>query len=281
VNAPLRPIRIAGMADWLHPQSYVHKALALLKAYCDESWTGGVTAIAGYVASKPVWEAVEGAWQNVLTPYADKGVKTFHAAHCCGAEGYGEFALVDTFHRMAILTSLSGILRDANVQAVWSAIYTEDWDQTVTDREFLAAFPKPFHLCFEHIVRQLAAWARKNANGERVCPVFSRQPEFEEWMTYASQSYGQAAWYQETLGPIAFGYPWQVVPLQCADLIAHEISWEWERRGYGPPPTLQTIGYRRLLANASAYNGLHVGGCFDANALRLAVERFKKTGRII
>jgi len=270
------------IAAWLHQRAPGMRPVAVLEAYFDESMTQGVTAIAGYVATDTDWASIEGLWAGVLGLYADKGVRTFHATDCCGVEGYGEFGLVDTFHRMNILNSLSGILMGSAVQPVWSAVYTEDWDAAVTDPAFLAAFPKPFHLCFEHIARQLAHWgASRIGAGERIPVMFACQAGYQEWMAQASQSWAQPGWHKDVLGALAFDRPQRVIPLQCADLLAHEISWEWERREYGPRPTIATGGYRRLLERASAFNGLHVGGCFGVEGLCAAVERFKRTGSII
>ena len=257
----------------------------MLEAYFDESWTEpkdyGVTAIAGYVASRDTWVSIEGPWADRLGLYADKGVKTFHAAHCCGEEGYGEFARLNTFHRMAILTELSGLLERADVQPIWSAVYTEDWNAVVSDKNFLSKFPDPFNLCFEHMVWQLASWARRKANGERIAPMFARQDQYQHWMTLAEQAYSQFDWYKSVLDPITFGYPSQVIPLQAADLLAHEISWEWNRIGYSVPKNLAEAGIRRLLSKATAFRGMHEGGCFDAGALKVAIERYNKTGRVI
>lgn len=280
----MKHVRFLEVAAALHPRHSVVRAMALLRAFFDESWTRdgeGVTAIAGYVASAGVWDAVEEPWKARLALYADKGVRSFHMKDCCGAEGYGKFARVNTDHRLHIINSLSGILEKSDVQAIWSSVYNEDWNSVVTDPEFLNKFPKPFSLCFEHIVQQLWRWAKRNADGELVVPMFAYQPEYATHMSNVGAAYGQFPWYRDVLGPLAFDYPSRNVPLQGADLLAHEISWEWDRVGYGAPPTLMNIGIRRVLEKATGFNGLHLGGCFDANALKLTVERFKKTGSVI
>lgn len=258
--------------------------MAPLKAYFDESITHelqGVTAIAGYVGADSVWSSIEGPWTQQLALYADKGVKTFHMTECCGADGYGQFALVDTFHRMSIIKNLSELLGRSDIQPIWSAVLTEDW-QTIDDAEFLKKYPKPFYLCFDHIVYQLADWARRKANGERIDPMFAYSPEYAERMAEVGAAYSRQDWYKQALGPIAFGYPEQVIPLQAADMLVHEIAWHWDNQEYGPvPKRLEEVGYRRVFANATKFNGLNEGGCFDAGALGLAVERFKRTGRIL
>src|SRR5258708_30332461 len=111
MNAPVRLTPVVQIADWLHPRASKWKALAMLEAYFDESWTQpqhqGVTAIAGYVASRDVWASIEASWTDQLGLYANKGLRTFHAADCCGNTGYGEFALGDNFPPMSILTNPS------------------------------------------------------------------------------------------------------------------------------------------------------------------------------
>lgn len=179
------------------------------------------------------------------------------------------------------IDALSGILEKSDIQAVWSAVYDVDWNCTVHDGEFLNRFPTPFTLCFEHIVQQLWQWAKRKAGGELVVPMFAYQPEYADHMREVGAAYGQFPWYRDVLGPLAFDYPSRTIPLQAADLLAHEISWEWDRVEYGPPPTPMNIGIRRVLERSTGFNGLHVGGCFDANALKLTVDRFKKTGSVL
>ena len=67
------PVRIADLADCLHPRSSVWRSMALLHAYFDESGTHAgsrVVAIAGWVAAKGEWTALEAEWQAVLTAHS-------------------------------------------------------------------------------------------------------------------------------------------------------------------------------------------------------------------
>lgn len=279
MNAHVRAVGIASLADWLHAGAAKSKALVLMKAYFDESGTDGeslITVIAGYVASKDVWTEVEAKWKAELDVYADKGVKTFRMTDCIAQ--VGEFARLDKFFSSALIQKLSEVLRDHDVHAIWSAVSSEAW-KTVTDTAFLAAYPKPFDLCFDHVVRQLWRWAKTNAGGEIVVPMFAYQPEYYSRMAEVGRVYGSRASYREVLGPIAFGYPFQVVPLQTADFVAHPIRKEFEHVEYDEL-TLDNIDRALALKNATAFNGMGVGGGFDARALAATVERFKKTGNI-
>jgi hypothetical protein len=154
-------------ADRRHPVLSRLKALALMRAYFDESGVHKgslVTVIAGYVAAKDVWASLERKWNEELAVYADKGVKTFHMTECIAQSG--EFSGLDTFFSRALIMKLSEVLRDHNVKAIWSSVVIQDWDEVVTDAGFLARFPKPFDLCFEHVVQQLWEWAKRNAGAK-------------------------------------------------------------------------------------------------------------------
>jgi hypothetical protein len=69
------------------------------------------------------------------------------------------------------------------------------------------------------------------------------------------------------------------VPLQAADFVSHQINSRWEHVEYGDL-TLQNMGPTLALQNATAFNGMHVGGGFDRKSLKTVVERFKKTGKL-
>jgi len=274
------PVWIAETANWLRLQSSVWGSTALLDAFFDESGTHTgaiVTGIAGYVGSKKAWEAVKTEWSAELSLLADKGVSTFHMTDCIA--GTGEFARVDTFFRMALIKRLSEVLSRADIQAIWSWVITEDWAEVVTDLAFLARFPKPLDLCFEHIVRQLRDWAARSGGGERIAPMFGYSPEYYARMADIGRVYGRQTWYQEVLGPIAFGFPSQVVPLQAADFLVHLINAETHHLEYDDL-SLSNLGRSLALENATAFNGMHVGGGFDANALKLTLDRFARTGEI-
>ncbi|MGP1396480.1 MAG: hypothetical protein ACTS3R_13290 [Inquilinaceae bacterium] len=272
-------IRIGEIADWLHPRSSRHKALVLLYAYFDETGIhdgAHVTALSGFVGSKSAWEAIENRWAAVLAEFSMKGVSTFHMTDCVRQEG--EFSRVDTPQRGYIITQLSEALGAQNLQAVSSAVVVDDWSLAVSDSEFLRRFPKPFDLCFDDVVRQLWEWGAKNAIGETIAPMFAHQPEYHGRMEIVEKAYSAEEWYRRILGPIAFGYPDQVMPLQCADLLVHQMGWSIEKTRFGKI-SLADSGQTVALENATGGRFVH-GHWFDADALALTVSRFRETGEI-
>jgi hypothetical protein len=260
-------IRIEVVADWSHRSVVQWRGVVVLEAYFDESGTQGealITSIAGYVATRDEWIAVE------------KGVNTFHMTDCLAQEG--EFAFIEKPHVNSIIILITKAMgRHLKARPICSAVVNEDWNAVVTDKAFLARFPKPFDLCFDDVVRQLAEWARRNAGGEIVAPMFAFQPEYAERMTAIGAAYGKEAWYRNVLGPIAFGYPQQVIALQCADAIAHQTNYDVKRGEY-ERLTLATGGPTVALHNA-APKGV-TGHVFDERSLQITVERFTRTGEI-
>ena len=103
--------------------------------------------------------------------------------------------------------------------------------------------------------------------------MFAHQREYASRMQAVGAAYEREKWYRTVLGPIAFGHPEDVVPLQAADFISHQHNWDIENRRYGTAMT-----ETKALFNATPKGIL--GHWFDADGLRLTVERFKKTGEI-
>jgi hypothetical protein len=270
---------VSEIAEWLHGRTVIWRALAVLKSYFDESDTHGeasATSIAGYVATEATWNAFEADWAKELARYAEYGVTTFHMAPCLA--GYGEFSRLDSFWRNQLVLDMGRVLERHDLQPVWSAVVVEDWG-TVTDKEFLARYPKPFDLCFEHTIIQLWEWAQETTSGERVAPMFAITKEYLPRMAEIGAAYLASDWYGEFLAPIAFGRPSNVLPLQAADFMAHEASEQVRHLEYDVL-TIRNGGPRYAYNLATKARGAHVGGYFDAKALASTVRRFKETGTI-
>lgn len=250
--------------------------MVLLKAFFDESGTHGesaITAIGGYVATADTWIALEAHWRAELALLADKGVKTFHM--CEAISGTDEYKRVDEFHRAAHIKRMSEILRDADVQAVGVWVENSGWSE-ISDAEFLHAFPKPYHLCFDHVVRFLRDWSKRHVGGEKVVPMFAYTSEYSPavWAVYGAQT-----WYRDVLGALSFDHPSNVVPLQTADFVAHQIRQDAHHVNYDEL-TLENIGMTLALQNATAENGTSMVRGYDRVALHETVQRFKASGKI-
>lgn len=266
---------IVELAKALHPRASRWRAMALLNAYFDESGThagSAVTAIAGCVALEDAWADLEPKWAAELGIYADLGVRSFHMTDALAQQD--QFARVSTPHIKGIITQLSTLLGQANVDCIFSAVANDDWYAAVTDPQFLARFPTPFDLCFEDIVRALWEWSQRFADGEVVVPMFAYHPEYHDRMAAIGRAYGAQEWYREVLGPISFGYPAQVIPLQGADLVVHQMNDEIERR------LNQIISGRTMALDRAAGGRFIHGHWFDVEGLEITVKRFHEIGEI-
>jgi len=272
--------RVSDIADWLHPAASVWKALAMLRAYFDESGTHGdapITVIAGFVATAEVWAALEAEWSKLLSPLAELGVTWFHLVDC--QHGRKQFDRVRREIREDLIANLADVVSRHDVSAVWAGVNVEEFDRLATP-EFRQRFPKPYDLCFDEVVRQIWWWSRHNAQGERVPLMFAVQEEYEKRNIQAYQAWRAHPRAGELLGSLTFDFPKNVVPLQAADFIAGETAKEWTGREYGEMslrtgfqlnPTLQKITQRRAM---------HAGGLFSTEGLKTAIARFMTSGEI-
>ncbi|MPY74311.1 MAG: DUF3800 domain-containing protein [Alphaproteobacteria bacterium] len=271
-----RSIPLADLADFVHPRSSQRKALALLRAYFDETGIHDgalVTAIGGFVATQDAWSELETEWVKLIDEFASRGVRQFHMTDFLAQKG--EFERMDGPLRNYMLTRISELLASADVRGIFSAVVCDDWVSTVRDAEFLSQFPKPFFLCFEDVTRQLWEWSGKYAGGEPVAPMFAHQPEYHDRMAAVGQYLANTDWYPRFLVSITFGTPDRFIPLQAADFAAFSVREDIENRHYEPGAGHQTVAFH----TATQGNYVH-GHWFNAKALELTVERFCETGEI-
>ncbi|RJF80730.1 DUF3800 domain-containing protein [Oleomonas cavernae] len=268
-----RDISISALADLVHGAASRWKALALLQAYFDESGTHGsasIAAIAGYVADQATWSALEAEWRAAQPAYAP----VFHMSPCIS--GHREYHGIPETERHDLIVRLSKILEAHPVRAIWSAVVIEDWENEAKDAAFLSKFPKPFDLCFRHIVWQLRNWSISHCNGEEIAPVFALNDEYQKRMSEVGAAIQAHPSYLNVLGGLSFYPPSKVVPLQTADFLAYEVCKHWDNHVYGPPITLANSGYRNVFVNATT--GHQSGGCFADLGLKNAICQFKQTG---
>ena len=108
--------------------------------------------------------------------------------------------------------------------------------------------------------------------------MFAYHQDYQERMAEVGRAYGQHSWYHDVLGPIVFGHPEQVVPLQAADLLVHQVNGDVKRRAYGPYD-LASLAPTKAMQQASGGRFMP-GNWFDADGLKLTVRRYRDTGEI-
>src|SRR5271167_236735 len=127
VQVMAKHIPIAELADMLHGHSNAWKALAMLKAYSDDSVTpvgSSITAIGGFVATSRAWQSAEVEWRSVLADYSQYGVIWFDPVEC--ANGTGQFERVPSTLRNSTPMRFAKILLKYELMPVWAAVVNDD-----------------------------------------------------------------------------------------------------------------------------------------------------------
>ena len=106
--------------------------------------------------------------------------------------------------------------------------------------------------------------------------MFAFHNEFTPRMSEIGRLYGAHDWYKDVLGALAFDYPERVAPLQAADLLAHQMRWDAEKRIYGPF-TLANMGPTRAVMNATGGRFIF-GNLLEKDGLLKTMKRFKEAG---
>lgn len=265
-----RHIPISEIAAVVHRSSDLVKALAMLRAYFDDSGTHSnslVTTISGYVGSEKTWKIIEGEWLAILADYRQYEVTWFHSADI--ASWQGEWAKVPlTICRDAPLR-FARVLGKHRILPIWAAVVNEDFYRFATT-DFLATFPDPFTLCFHQAMGQMYNWARHNA-ASKVAPIAAHGSYAEKLLT-AHARYLRDGDFPEYIGPISFDEPRRVIPLQAADLLANQFYHYWIGLEYRPPQG-QYPTYPVVLDEATKAIPPNWGACYSGDGMRLAVER--------
>ena len=250
---------------------------ALFVAYLDESGihdSSPITAVGGFVGHAETWVSFESDWREAL---GDVGITAFHAVDC--EQGNGEFMKLPLELRYALANRLARIIAKADLLGVWRTVINDDWHATNFDDEFKQAHPKPFYLCFSGVAQKLVDWAARRADGSRLSLVYSEQQEFQEHIQEIWKAYNDGN-RRGKFSSFEMASYHDCVPLQAADLIAYEMNRDWQTRVYRPDPSPFAYRERIPIHNIRHGGGLDLSGCYDANALQVAMKRFRETGEI-
>ena len=193
------------------------RSLAMLTAFLDDTGTHAgspVIGVLGMVSNSMHWARIEFSWKSKLKA---KGLSCFHAVDC--EHGNGEFEHMQSPDRLALWRELLGTVATNRAVIVGSAVVREAWDGLPAA---VKAWYKddPIYFCFEHCMQQLSAWSKAAQFSQPVAIVFAEQQQHQSTVGRLHDYYRRSAYFSN-LGSFAVAKPQCVVPLQCADLIAH------------------------------------------------------------
>jgi hypothetical protein len=191
----------------------------ILKAFFDESADHISYGIGGCVASLEEWKEFEVEWKAVLKRFHVRGLHMKELAHF-----KADYSDWDEVRRHAFLGDLL-VIMDRHVQTFIGAVVSKQAWGALTDEERGWFFGEPYYPSFQECARGAALQAWLGLPDDKVEMNFARHPQFTgraaalyEAMC-GSDHFGAL---RKRFGGIAFQDPYELVPLQAADLVAYE-----------------------------------------------------------
>jgi len=121
---------------------------------------------------------------------------------------------------------------------------------------FLARFPKPFYLAFEHCMQIAMNWTQNAWPGEKVALIFNNQEPEQARMGDIHGAYAQSKAFGAALGSLTFGSRKEIPLLQTADLIAYEMLKNWTEtipQNLPDRPAIEIISAKKPMVQCKAY----------------------------
>lgn len=177
----------------------------------DENPPTGVTSVAGYIGPAEEWQLVEEKWLAQVA-----------------LEKIPKFRLTTIFHEfkrdraIEITQRFAKIISESKLRCVGAYMLDTDWSNLDKDSDYLSVCPHRQHACLDMLLGALGEEANLYYKRLPIAVVFDDDYGNTEM---AARVY--EAWRARTghpgFGAIAFTkgtFEWDVVPLQCADLLA-------------------------------------------------------------
>jgi hypothetical protein len=237
------------------------KSLAL-RAYLDESGHSAdpklhYAGMAGFVAPADAWEEFEALWEAILRRLDVKeGLHMKNFAH-----SNGEFKGWSKDKREDLLGSLIGVITTIRPVPTGSVVSVEDFNSLTEDQR--GCFKDPYYMAFQQCTRGACLQAVGH-EPEKVAMVYAYQKEFGTTAPQGVFSVDQAGnaeklWhvmknetiYGRWMGAYSSSTPKELIPLQAADLLAYELTKEFENLLFRPSDKMRW-GLRQILPIALA-----------------------------
>jgi uncharacterized protein DUF3800 len=246
-----------------HPSCHRHKAIALLRAYFDETGIhdgSPMTVICGVVAPLSKWDSFDADWKKQLEV---PGVPHFHAIDCEHADGV--FQGIQRPLRDSLFWGLADVIGRHGIHVVNAGISAKDWKNYPIIQE---RFGSPFHLCFTYILQQLSKWSNEHANGEKLCLSFSQQNQYKDKAQRIFEAYISST--HEGVGLVSLQFSdMKLFPgLQAADLVCYE-TFKNQEAGHTQKEQVQRIGMKRLLEGDIKF----ISSEFSPSSLTKVIEK--------
>ena len=187
--------------------------MVMMRAAFDASMDSpvGITVVGGYIGTSDEWRRVEEKWLARLA-----------------LDNMDSFRLTEVFYRYGFEGGLertrefAQIICDSNLRSVCAHMLDTDWVALDRNSEYGRIYPQRQHACLDLLLGVLAEELNLTFRGIPVAVVFDNDygntamaaQVYEAWRARTENSgFGMVAFTKGTA-------EWDVVPLQCADLLA-------------------------------------------------------------
>jgi Protein of unknown function (DUF3800) len=231
-----------------------------LTSYFDESGdaddpTRHFVGMAGFVAPADSWKNVESEWKAVVNSQEFALKEYFHMKDF--AQGFGQFIGWEKPRKHALHKALVKILVRAELVPIGTIVHLEAFNSLTESQRI--SFKSPYATCAQDCIHSAAIkgflpWP------EKVAMVFARQEHHGavdargeddleragniENLFYAMKKILPIG---QWMGAYGSATPQESIPLQAADMLAWELTKEFETILQNPPPRPMRISLRELL----------------------------------
>lgn len=235
--------------------------MLFMTAYFDESGdsedpTRHFMGMAGFVAPAEVWKQVESDWDAVANDPEFALTEYFHMKDF--AHSQGQFKGWDKTRKDKLHKSLVAVIANAELVPVAAIVHLEAFNGLTEEQR--SSFKSAYTLSAQECIGLASIKARILANDEKVSMVFARQTTYGaveakgpdnpeqsgdiEKLFYAIKKLAE---HGEWIGSYGSSCPKDSIPLQAADMLAWELTKEFETILQNPPPRKMRQSLRELL----------------------------------
>lgn len=230
------------LRDILVYRKGAHKAVLMLYAYFDESGhyrdpNEKVVSIGGCLSTLEKWEIFEKEWDELLVTFR---IECFHATDFnSNQKEFEDKEVWNEYRRRQFMQSALHIMDQTIDRYIGAAMPIDEWVALTPKQK--AQCTNPYFMCFQDVIHSAGLEAIGYGQDEKVELVFSENTDkdiggrkrkpFEivndpnEGMAYRCyKACKENLPIRDSLGPIVFDTPKNLLQLQAADLVAFELT---------------------------------------------------------
>jgi hypothetical protein len=191
-----------------------------------------ILLVGGYMAHVDEWAGFTHEWMPIIQPFNDKYGKLFRSFHMApwinSHYPYSEFS-EDDFQRL-----MTVINRYVRIRVTW-AIENDAYLEIIKARHLGETdIVRAFHICARKCMECISLWAKLAKHKNRILHIFHHGNA--AWPSFEDSFSEEMLDVLNILRPISQSEI-HIVPLQAADIIAHQIARdELTKRGMVPTP---------------------------------------------